>query len=680
MNASEDNYTIIALWIHDDDVKIPSGQSSFYDETFTINLTIEGVNVSLFNFSITSSFPTTLFPNRTEYEAIFTPRKDDVGDYNITINVTDASNSSDSIEFNLTVLAIEHSPVLSNLTNQTSAVNRSFYYDVNVTDTEDGNDTSGTNTNFTFSYTNLSGNNIFSSYFNSTTGIFNLTFNSTNDGKYHLNISVNDTAGREDYQDIWIFVYGLPNITFPAANYNFSLQENVSSVLNFTANHSVQDNLTYALYIDSLSYNGSAYSYGPVVLRNTTDSWGNGSFLNWTFTPNTTDETYGLNKNLTLTVYSANTDLENRTSLNVSQTWNLNVTHSNHAIEFYDNIDNQSTSYDNDITIDLTSHFRDNDYSDSFYNQSITFTVSSNTSDITTSVSSWVLTLSASSAVAGLLNVTGDDGSTNAPSNNFTIRFTTPTPSSSTSSTTSGGGGTSTTPVSLKIIMPDPVSAYQKDRIVLPITLHNTGQDILHDIDIDGSVAKNGTLDSDIFMNFSDIHIDSLRVGEKEEITLTLDINTEKVGLFEITVNASVRSPDYQDWGKLYLTIKEGESVEEKILFTEEFIAENPECLEYMELIDEAREYLAQGNSELALQKSDEALQACRDAIAQPGTPKIKQILEDKLYRYLAIATLVALVLGVAFYSYKRMKLRRKKGPIIQESIKNKKYLDKYHK
>jgi hypothetical protein len=322
----------------------------------------------------------------------------------------------------------------------------------------------------------------------------------------------------------------------------------------------------------------------------------------------------------------------------------------------------------------LTPYFSDYDYSDAYYGQTVTFTVNSNTASITSSAG-WTTVLGASTAVTGLINITASDGSTTANSNTFVVEFVNPSGSSSTS-TSSGGTTYIETPVSLKILMPDPVSAYQKDKIVLPITLYNDGSRTLRGITLTGSVAKNGTLSEDIVMEFSKDYFSILGVGQEEEFELTLEVDTTQVGLFEITVNASVGDPDYEDWGKLFLTIKEGESVQEKILFTEEFLVENPECLELLELVEEAKEYLTEGNAQMALQKADEALKACQSAIAQPSKSTFKKIVEDKLYRYLAIGTAVVLIAGVGFYSYRRMKLKRQKGPIIQQSIKNKKYLE----
>jgi len=678
-NATEDNYTIFILWVDDNDFKIPSGQKSFYNETLTINVTIQGANTSLFNFTRDYSWPITSLPNRTKYEAIFTPRKADVGDYNITINATDLSNSSSYITFNLTVYAINHDPVISTLSNQTSAVNRTFYYNINVTDTEDGNDTSGVNTNFTFSYSFLNGTDFINSnqtIFNTSMGILNLTFNSTQSGSYRLNITVNDSTGLIDSDSFWLFVYGAPNVSYPLSGSVFNLTENVTSTLNFTVNHSVGDNLTYAFYIDGLSYDGSNLSYSSLILRNSTNYYGNGTSYNWTFAPNMTDQTYNLLKNLTLVVYSNSSSLVNASEINTTINFKLNITNANSPITFSGHIaDLGPTAYGTPITLDLSPYFSDVDYSDSYYAQTVTFTVNSNTSSITSSVSSaWLATFSATSAITGLISLTGSDGSSSATSNSFVVEFVAPTIVSS--STSTGGGGTTEVPVSLKIIMPDPTSAYKKDRIELPITLENDGSVVLNDITLNGSVAKDGSLIGGINISFSQDKFSRLAVGEKQNLTMFIDINTQEEGNFEINVMAKVSSPSYTDWGKMFLTIKEGENIMEKILFTEEFIVENPECLELTELINEAKEYFKLGNEEMAIEKSGEALQACRDAIAQAGKPKIKQIIENKLYRYLIISTLGLFLIGIAFYSYKRINLKRRRGSFLQESIKNKKYLD----
>jgi len=656
MNTTEDAIVEIYLFIQDDDFKIPSNQKDFYNESLNVSVNITGPNTDLFNFTIDNAYPTEDYPNKTKYTATFTPRKADVGDYNITINVTDNGNvtmggmKSDFLSFNLTVLEIEHAPVLMELTNQTSAVNRSFYYMINATDQEDGNsNVTGGNTNFTFSYDFLSGTDFINnnqSIFNLTTGELNITFNDSHGGEYHINITVNDSLNLTDSDDFWFFVYDAPNVTFPVSGENFSLQENTTSNLTFQVNHSVGNNLTYLFYIDD-------------TLRGNTTYYGNGTNLTWQFTPNFTDETYAQFENLTLVVYPVNTELENRTDLNTTSNWNINITHTNSPIAFSRNIgDKGPVSYNNDITINLSEHFSDIDYSDVYYNQTVNFTISSNSSSssISASVSSWTLTLSSSIAVTEILNITGNDSSSTVSSNNFEIEFTTPT---TTPTPTPSGGGSSTIPVSLKIIMPDPVSAYQRDRIVVPIVLYNNGKKTLSGIDLTGMATKDNLVSEDINVSFDKSSFSSLTAGQKENITLTIDVDTTQIGTFEITINANVTSPKYHDWGKLYLTIKEGENLVERLLFIEEFIAENPECAELTEIVNEAKEYFKKGDFINTVLKINQAIDACKKAISQPGIAKARKKLVNKLYDYLLIATLVSFFVGVTYYFYRRIKLKR---------------------
>ena len=690
VNVTEDNYTTLTLWIEDDDLRIPSVQKGYYNESFTLNVTISGPNSSLFSFTRDSSWwpqpeSAPAAPNRTKYDAVFTPRKASVGNYTITINATDLSNASYLFTFYMNISGIEHSPNLSALSNQTSAVNRSFYYDINVTDTENGNDTSGVNTNFTFSYLFLNdGNNVSflnSTNFNSTTGVINITFNSTQDGKYHINLTVNDSTNRAHTGDFWVFVYGLPTIISPSSGYVFNLSENTTSIFNFSVNHSVLDNLTYLFYTDFVIcpyLSNLSCNYTSKVLRNSTNYYGNGTSYNLSFASNFTDETYGLLKNLTLVVYPNSSSLENASLLNTTGVFKLNISYTNYPITWIASIPDQGpVTHDNDITLDLNTYFRDYDHSDSYYAQSTTWTKTSNDSAITASVSSsWILTLGSASAVAELMNLTGNDGAYSATSDSFLVRFTEPT--TSTSPSPSGGGGTTEVPVSLKILLPDPVSAFQKDRIELPITLFNNGQKELQEITLNATIARNGTVFKDIKISLTQNYFPKLAVGEKKNISLIAEINTTQVGLYEITITANVKNPKYNDWGKLYLTIKEGVDVEEKILFTEEFIVSNPECVELRELVNEAKRLYSQGDKEEAVKKSEEALDACKNAIAQAQKPKIRQLIENKIYRYLAFATVAAFLLGVGYYSYKRMRLRKKQGSFLQQDIKNRNFYNSY--
>lgn len=653
INVSEDNLTTFTMIIRDDDFRIPSAQKNFYNENLTVNVTFAGKNASLFSFSANPAYPAE-GSNLTEYNAIFIPRKFDVGPYNVTINVTDVSNVSTILRLNLSVFGIEHPPSLMSLQNQTSAVGRNLYYRINATDIEDGSSTSG-NTNFTFIYNFTSGTNIFNlTTFNSTTGEINITFNSSQGGVYRINITVNDTTNLLDSEQFWINVYDYPNLTFPLPSQNFNLSENVTANLIFRGNHSVGDNLTYYFYINNtLRYNITYY--------------GNNTNLTWQFVPNFTDETYGLRKNLTVFAFVPLFQFLNTTVL-----WNVSINHTNFPVNFTGAIGNQQATYDQVLSLDLKQYFQDIDYYDNAYNQTLNFTFTSNSTlsyilPYTNVSSSWILSMSSRIAVTEIINITASDlNDTNgtistARSNSFEIKFTAPT----TTSVSSGGGGSSSSiPVTLKILLPDPLSVYSNDTILVPITLSNEGQKDLSEISFKAIVAKDKKIILNIPVFFDKPYISMLLAGSKDKVIMTVKLNPDEIGLYEITITATSKNPVYSDWGKFFITVREPNKTEtlEKIVFTEEFIAQNPECIELKEMLEDAKKYFQQNNFNLALEKSQEALEACKFAISQKALPRRIELSPSKVYSYVAYTSIAMIFVGIIYYFYRRIKLAKYYG------------------
>jgi len=676
VNTSEDTYTELTLFAQDDDYMIPAiWKVLFYNESLSITTTIEGPNTTLFNFAIDSAFadPLANGNNRTKFDANFTPAKEDVGSYNITLNISDADNLSVLFEFNLTIAAVSHSPSLMALTNHTSRVNESFYYQINASDTEDGssNIESG-NSNFTFSYEFLSGTSIFNeTLFNSTTGETNLTFNDTQGGAYNINITVNDSSELSASADFWIYVYDNPSINSPLSTDEFYLMENETYNLDFNVNHSVEDNLTYEFYISD---------NGADILRYNISYYGNETNLTWEFTPNFTDESYNEPRNLTLFVYPADSSIDNRTDLNATQTWNMTINHTNYPLEFSGSIGGAESfiSGGSPQVVSLADYFSDADASDRGNNQTIIFNytlVNSSSGSITVTIADWVngtspsVTLTASADSTASYYITGyeynlsDDTQiiNNISSNNFTIELNITTTRVETPTPSGGGGGSSRKLISLKILVPAPISALKKDSIVIPITLSNEGKTALYGINLTSIVAKNSTLAENISILFDKTYFDSLDIGAKENVTLTIGINTEEQGMYEITINASVKNPVYQDWGKFFLTVREANETEvmEKLLFTEELLAENPECIELREMLEEARELYKIGKNQEALDKSLKTIEACKYAISQAALPSSKISEKNQLYKYLVISILAAILVGFGYYLYKKTRLRR---------------------
>lgn len=655
INATEDNYTIITLWIEDNDFLIPSGQSSFYEESISVDLTIEGVNDNLFSFTQDDDFPSQAFPNKTKFTAVFTPSKSDVGDYNITINVSDLTGASESLEFNLTVNSINHAPVLDDLTNQSIGIEESFSYQISATDTEDG--TSGVgNDNFTFSYEMLQGDDVFNSTtFNSSTGLISLVFNSTQGGRYHLNVSVNDSEGLEDSGDFWIYVYDKPIIISPSSGTSYSWQENETESITFNLNHSVGDYLQYEVYLDG-------------VLRDNFSYYGNASDYTWNFTPNYSDETYSGNVYLTLKAYPANyssgADFWNSSDYVVS------ISHANAPVEFSGHIGESQATYNQDIEIDLTTYFSDYDHFDSNYNQTVAFSISSNATPSYISYSvddDWLLTLSSLIAVSEVLTINATDlhsttniSMTSDTSNAFQVTFT--EPATQTVEVPSSGGG-STRYRSIKIIVPSEVVVFENSYIDVPFQIENDGQVAVSSIELDSLIKFNDVVDDGVDIEFDVNEISRLYSGDSVNNSMRIYANTNKVGRYLTTIFANVSSPDFSESANFYIDLRKTNQTEaEKVLvFTEKLISENPECLELTELVNEADELMQQGDYTASVEKANEAVAACEDAISSNEQIKTRLNLAENSFYYVSFATLFVFFIGFVFFLYKRVRFNKAK-------------------
>ncbi|MBI2632327.1 hypothetical protein HYW75_04960 [Candidatus Pacearchaeota archaeon] len=657
INATEDNVTTISVFAQDEDLRILSGQRGYYNETLSLNLTIQGVNTSLFNFTRDNSFPTDsgTNANRSLFTTTFIPGKASLGNYNITINISDATNASNLIRFNLTVGSINHRPVLGALGNQTSTINRTFYFDINATDVEDGNDS--TSSNFTFTGVFINGTSFFNStVFNNLTGVINVTFNRTHGGIYRINITVRDTNGENTSNDFYLHIYDTLSILAPAAGFVFNLVENNQSNLStFVVNHSVGDNLTWYFTLGS-------------NLRNNISAIANMTNYTWSFTPNFTDETFGGFVNLTLFVFNPLYP-----DLNQTRNFSFNISHINSDVSFSGLINDMSGPYGTPLQINLTAYFSDIDFSDVRINQTLNFTIRSNSSSssITTAISSdWILNLSATIAIIETLNITASDldsGNrtiTNATSNYFRVTFTTPTTTSTPSSGGGGGGGGTTTkevpkPVSLKLILPGTVSAEPNDIILVSLQVANQGTEILRGIDLTSYVLLEGKLNSDVTTSFNVTRIEILNPGKSENVSLTVRTGGN-TGTYNVIVNGTVESPVYSDWASMVLTVTEGAHIKEKIIFFKQLIIENPECAEAQELVKEAEKYYENKNFEEATKKVDEAINGCKRLISRRSLEKeVKKIYESSIFFYVLIAIVIAIILGLGYYEFRRRKMKK---------------------
>jgi len=372
--APEGVVSNFSLIIDDDDFLVPAGQESYYNESLTIDLVFTNSTenvVSLFNFSFVEFESPDL--ERASYFASFTPGVGDVGDYTVFVNISDIAGTFVNRTWFLNVTERLDDPVLIFVDNASLTIHGNLDFDLNATDDEDDYD----GLNLTYSVVaidsdapnlTVSGNNV----------EFNMSSNESYAGKWSYNVSVTDSDSMTDWQLFYLFVYGSANLVFPAENSSFSLVENISSVLNFTVNHSVGDGLVYEFWVDSISctfQNSSNCSYGNFSLKEDVVGFGNGSVLGWAFIPGFSDESYGNLKNLTVKVYPNATDLSasQKDLVAVNFSFKLNISHANAPVVVlsFPLIGDTQANNDQDIEYDLSEYFSDVDVDDPYYSQGL---------------------------------------------------------------------------------------------------------------------------------------------------------------------------------------------------------------------------------------------------------------------------------------------------------------------
>lgn len=166
--------------------------------------------------------------------------------YYETINVVDEEESSDSRNVNITIIEINNAPDITNIGVQTiwtHGENRDFNYQVQVLDTEDGNQDSG-NLNFSIYF---SGRTLFNI---SSTGVMNFTANLSYLGVHNISVCVEDLGITNPHDNIGLCSQDGSSIT--SCN-NFSLtvtsQNRAPNITNY-----YPANLTFNASGDDLLY------------------------------------------------------------------------------------------------------------------------------------------------------------------------------------------------------------------------------------------------------------------------------------------------------------------------------------------------------------------------------------------------------------------------------------------
>ena len=686
--ASEDTLKAIDFSAIDEDLYLTTAYSAidFYPENLRWNISSSTINLSRLNFTQIGN---------TSASINFIPSKSDLGTHVINISVNDSTARMDSQTFTLVISGINHAPMFDYTGSpMNTSLNASNNYtcveciDMNVSDVEDGNDTLP-NSNFSF----VSNETWFK--ISNGTGKVNFTVGSTHvkANGWWINVTVYDVglAGIGNLSNSTLFhliVYEnnvAPVITRVAPTFNTSTVENATNLLFFMTVSDVNTKLPNS---DTLNVTWKIDG----VTNKTETSVANGSSSQWYYYANFTDETTNSTPhNVSVYVY----DSQNAFSL---ISWNVTVNHTNAPPEFRGTINNQTisgTSYV-DITcyfgVDSgscdsggtsysnTGYFIDIDHSDPRYNDTVNLTfhvlnkdcnVTQNGSTISVNLSNETLvaTFHTTASAAECFNITIADKNNpeyNKTSNKFLFNLTVNPPGVTTTiiPVSAGGGGSSkskTKPVMLKILVPEPVSMFTLGKIVVPIKLQNKGQMDLRGIRITAMATLEGIkteLEKDYF--------GELLIGKEEKFDLTVLSDANAKGSYEIIINATVESPAYSDTASFFVNLiemgwQEKIKAQEKIIFLEELLIGNPECLELKELLNDAKKALEANDFKKAIDMADKAIEACKYAVSSKGkVVQVKRTFGVNNFILIFTASLLGfLLLLFIFNSYKRARFKR---------------------
>jgi hypothetical protein len=152
-------------------------------------------------------------------------------------------------------------------------------------------------------------------------------------------------------------------------------------------------------------------------------------------------------------------------------------------------------------------------------------------------------------------------------------------------------------------------------------------------------------------------------IKRNETIGVQTYIDSEEITVYEILINATSKEPKYTTQAKVYLTFvgKNGSGIVKIIAFTEGLINENAECLDLKDMINDAKDEFEKGNTQVAIEKAQEALAACKNILDNPRQPAYTRNNQGFIVLLIAIGLGLAIVLGILLNIYKKFIFSRNK-------------------
>lgn len=631
--------------------------------------------------------------NSTSGVINFTPSQSELGNYTIQLTITDTRGASVSQNLQLQINNTPDTPVwvTYDFSSLTIVEDRQFNFLLRASD----NDLliNAISENITFS-SNLSFISITYQSTSNITALAVLSFtpNASTVGNYTVQLNATDSTGRTNSTDVSFTVLAdtdAPSIIFakPYSLANGTRVDGFKNVSNYTTleeNISITENTTGIIFeanaTDDVTALGSLtyyWFYDDVLFYNGTGNSANNVTRNFNFFSSGSH---------TIAVRVNDTTLENTT-----WTWNLDIEDVNRAPQFI-------TNFSDNLTIDSTTtfpnffrqfdgqHFYDADLDidgngsiDTTETFDLTITAAPSCSVATITQNGDDLQLTPESVGNCIVQFTAQDDTGAQVSSNLVTIFVTevPTSSSSSSSSSSGGGGGGSSqrqtqfvpletevdnPKPLSIVTPQLVTIYKNRTIAVPIRLVNNWTTPL-----EGIILAASTNASDVVIQFSSNYIESLDIGESQDVMMT--VGGYRLGEnFEVTVTGNVTEPEFNDEALILFNsieqAEDGESVSVKVTFANDLLSQNEECQELNEILLQADARLQAGDLAAASELVDSVINGCKYLISKTTPPlqrpsflrspfiNLPENLRAISYIFLG-AIVIASLAGLLYYHFK---------------------------
>jgi len=228
-----------------------------------------------------------------------------------------------------------------------------------------------------------------------------------------------------------------------------------------------------------------------------------------------------------------------------------------------------------------------------------------------------------------------------------------------------GGGSTVERKVEKKIILdinvpPNESVSSGGDKKVL-IRFKNKGDVVLNNIQLGSKTDADN-----VYLELSDKAITTLGLNEEYEAILSIRSLTDKkahigINRYRVTVSADVLLYGHREEVTFFLDVMENDyetRVEtlKEINFVADLFEENPECLQFKGILDDARAAYERSDYNRSLSLVDSAIERCKDETTTEEEEVIEKLAPKKkigIILFFILMIIIIALLGTMFYYYK---------------------------